>query len=166
MFQSLLIVYYSETKCHLKINVPLYVALLSHPFYNDRDMELRYKPHSRWVTTGNTAHAQGVKTWSRAGGVGKTISFREIWQLEQTGMVSLSPIPTAVSHWAGMPVGCSPHPSSLCQAQFVPATGNARRGYWTKVCLCSWGCEKRSLLDGNDNSFFFFFPPQPNHLFE
>lgn len=31
-FQSFLIEFYSETKCHLKINVPLYVALLSHLF--------------------------------------------------------------------------------------------------------------------------------------
>lgn len=51
-----------------------------------------------------------------------------------------------------------PLPGTICPS--VPAAGNARRIYWTKVCLCSWWSEKRLLSDGNNNNFFF----SPNQI--
>lgn len=159
-FQSFLIEFYSETKCHLKINVPLYAALLSHLFHSDGGMELNYKSCNSWVTTGSRAHSQGAKTWSSLGRVGKTISCKEIWWLKQTGTVSLPPIPTAVRHRASTPVGLSPHPSSLCQAQSVPPCRplEMRVGVIEQRSGCAAG-EVRSACSRMEmtKAFFFFF---------
>lgn len=140
-------------------------ALLFHLSHHDQGMELSHRPCSIWVMADNGPCSQGAKAWSRPGSeCRKTISFKEMWQPQQTDTVPLPLIQTMVSHWSGTPALCSLHSSSLCQAQSVPLCWPLEKLVGVmeeRYGLSSWWSEKHSLLHRNDNSFFL----KKNRLF-
>lgn len=168
MFQSLLTQQCCNTKCYLKISVPLYTALLFHLSHHDQDMELNDKPCSSWVWL-TTGHPHKGPKFGLDWGAGirnlLSISFKEIWQLQQTGTFPLPLIQAMVSHCSGTPAACSPHPSSLCQAQSVPLCWPLEKlvGVMKQRFACPAG-EARSACFWIETTTDFFF--KPNYLFE